>query len=63
MRTECFATSAETPILEKAIHVNDREQRTDDSALRRARVCCSYRHSCAACRRRLAPRPALAAIA
>jgi hypothetical protein len=34
MRVECFATSAEAPMLEKAVRVNDGEQRTDDSALR-----------------------------
>ena len=36
MRMECFATSGETPMLEKAVHVNDGEERTDNSALRRA---------------------------
>ena len=36
MRTERFATSAKTPMLQEAVHVNDGEQRTDDTALRRA---------------------------
>ena len=38
MCAKCFATSAETPMLEKAIHVNGGEQRTDNSALWRAAV-------------------------
>jgi hypothetical protein len=33
---EQAAIRIETPMLEKAVHVNDREQRADDSTLRRA---------------------------
>src|ERR1700730_3347316 len=36
MCAECFATSAETPMLEKAVHVNDGEQRRRGYPLWRA---------------------------
>jgi hypothetical protein len=36
VRTECFTPTAETPMLQEPIHVDDGEQRTDDTALWRA---------------------------
>ena len=33
MCAKCFTTSSETPMLQKAIHINNGEQRADDSAL------------------------------
>lgn len=35
---ECFTPTAETPMLQDPIHVDDGEQRTGDAALRRAAV-------------------------